>query len=460
MRNELKLFEKKEKENPEDSIKFRIELFLHFLTSSVGWPKSPMSTSSDSCNSRHFSWLMKHCFPNPHQSHHPQPYQTTATATATTISSLPDDILLECLSRVPHSSLSSLPFVCRRWAYLLDSQAFHSLRNRHNLLHLTLFSVSFHNSALVAATHRLDFDTSWRLSSFLPSNDAVSLHGSLHSLFSHSRVAAVGRKIYIIGRTAMLRLDTWTGTLVSKPGMLVQRKKFAVAVLGRKFYVAGGCARSSAVEEYDPVLNKWCVVSQAPRRRYGCIGASADGVFYVIGGLKIGMSGNDGLALASRGAGADGVHIYASSMDLYDVEARTWLRSRAVPGGGCVVAACAIGGFVYVLSSHAVDLSFWKFNGLRKSNSFGEWCRIKAPPLPVQVRLDSTVRFTCVAVGDKVLLIQVMGCIDDLLRRGGRFEMGLKEGLVLIYDSLVGKWSRGAGLPEVIRRAACVCVEC
>lgn len=78
----------------------------------------------------------------------------------------------------------------------------------------------------------------------------------------------------------------------------------------------------------------------------------------------------------------------------------------------------------------------------------------------MQVRLDSTVRFTCVAVGDKVLLIQVMGCIDDLLRRGGRFEMGLKEGLVLIYDSLVGKWSRGAGLPEVIRRAACVCVEC
>jgi hypothetical protein len=37
---------------------------------------------------------------------------------------------------------------------------------------------------------------------------------------------------------------------------------------------------------------------------------------------------------------------------------------------------------------------------------------------------------------------------------------GLREGLVLVYDSVAGEWSRGPDLPEVIRRAACVCVEC
>lgn len=258
----------------------------------------------------------------------------------------------------------------------------------------------------------------------------------------------------------MLRCDTWTGTLVPKAGMSFPRKKFAVAAVKGKIIVSGGSARSSAVEEYDPDENVWRVLSDAPRRRYGCIGASADGVFYVIGGLKIGPSGDEGTASGSRAAGAEAAHVYASSMDLYDVASRGWLRSRAVPGGGCVVAACATDGDVYILSSHAVELSFWKFNASRKSTSFGEWRRIKSPPLPAQVRLDSTVRFSCVGLGDKVVLVQVVGCIDDLLRRSGRTERGLKEGLVLVYDCAGGEWSRAADMPEVIRRAACVCVEC
>ncbi|XP_031111128.1 F-box/kelch-repeat protein At5g26960 [Ipomoea triloba] len=417
--------------------------------------------SSDSCNSRHFSWLMKSCFPNPQHHHHPHgPHPLTPTSAAplrrqTTISSLPDDLLLECLSRVPHSFLPSLPLVCRRWSELLDSPTFHSLRRRHNLLRVSLFAISISDhSSLSAASLCLNYDSAWKVSEFLH-------HGSFLPLFSHSRLVAIGRRIYVIGRTAMLRYDAWTGAAVSLPGPVASRKKFASAVVAGKIYVAGGCARSEAVEEYEPETETWRVVSTAPRKRYGCFGASVDGVFYVIGGLKIGSSGNEGLVVpGSRAAkGSDAAHVYASSMDLYDVAASQWLRSRAVPGGGCVVAACAAAGFVFVLSSHAVELSFWKFNGARKSGGFGEWYRIRAPPLPAQVRLDSTVRFSCVAVGEKVVLIQVTGCIDDLLRRSGRTERGLKEGLVLVYDCATGDWSRGVDLPEAIRRAACVSVE-
>lgn len=254
--------------------------------------------------------------------------------------------------------------------------------------------------------------------------------------------------------------------------MLVPRKKFAAAVVDGKLYVGGGASRtSSAVEEYDPERNTWSVVSHASRIRYGCIGAAVDGIFYVIGGLKIGTSTTSNQAM-SRAASGPGAHVYASSMDLYDVEARVWLRSRVVPGGGCVVAACAAGDHLYVLASHAVDLSFWRFSGSRRHNNarggvsgggggFGEWCRMKSPPMPAQVRLDSTVRFSCVGIGeDKVVLIQVMGCIDDLLRRSGRSTRGMKDALVLVYDSAAEEWSRGPDLPEVIQRAACVCVEC
>ncbi|KAE8037335.1 hypothetical protein FH972_009929 [Carpinus fangiana] len=440
---------------------------------------------SESCNSRHFSWLMKSCFPNPHdtksfahsQTHtQPQPHilgdQCAATTTTTTVSSLPDDLLLECLSRVPSSSLPSVSAVCPRWARLIDSSHFLGLRRCHRLLHHFVFAVSATDSGLYAASLRLQSDVLWKVAFFLP-DDAVSL-GNFHGLLSHARLAAVGPKIFIIGRNAMVRYDTWSGTVVPRSAMIFPRKKFAAAVVSGKIYAAGGGPRTNAVEEYDPDSDTWRVVANAPRRRYGCIGASVEGVFYVIGGLKIGASGSE----PSRTAANALAHAYASSMDLYDVEARGWLRSRAVPGGGCVVAACAVAGHVYVLASHAVELSFWRFDARRKSignsninaigtnsscgsnSGFGEWCRLKSPPLPAQVRIDSTVRFSCVGVGEKVVLVQVIGCIDDLLRRSGRSSRGLREGLVLVYDSPGGEWSRAADLPEVIRRAACVSVEC
>lgn len=439
---------------------------------------------SESCNSRHFSWLMKSCFPNPNHTNNSltqiQTQNQTQTQTqihvhsySSTLSSLPDDLLLECLSRVPPPSLQSLSSVCRRWARLLDSPSFLDLRRRHGRIHTTVFAVSATDFGLYAASLRFEGDVdgvcNWKVSLFL-ANDAVSL-GNFHGLLSHARLSAVGSKIFIIGRNAMVRYDTWSGTVVARSAMLFPRKKFATAVVSGKIYAAGGGSRTDAVEEYDPDTDTWRVVCQAPRRRYGCIGTSVDGVFYVIGGLKIG-----GAAVGTeppRAAANAEAHVYASSMDLYDVEARAWLRSRAVPGGGCVVAACSAAGHVYVLASHAVELSFWKFDARRKKTTtqnnnstavtnagFGEWCRLKSPPLPAQVRLDSTVRFSCVGVENKVVLVQVTGCIDDLLRRSGRSLRGLREGLVLVYDSVGGEWSRGPDLPEVIRRAACVCVEC
>ncbi|KAF3455261.1 hypothetical protein FNV43_RR05709 [Rhamnella rubrinervis] len=429
---------------------------------------------SDSCNSRHFSWLMKSCFPNPNDNNSavvPQHHCSTTTAT-TTLNSLPDDLLLECLSRVASSSIPSLSLVCRRWARLLQSPPFFQLRRRHGLLHHTLFAISASNSAtdsaLFAATLQLDTNAVWKVSCFITDNDevddAVSYGNSFHRFPSNARLTAIGHRVYIIGRNATLRYDTWSGKVTARSPMMFPRKKFAVASVSGKIYVTGGGQKMTAVEEYDPEEDKWVVATHATRSRYGCIGASVDGVFYVIGGLKLGGASRNELSRAGvGGAAGPEAHVYASSMDLYDVEAREWLRSRAVPGGGCVVAACAAGGHIYVLASHAVELSFWRFEARRKvagaGGGFGEWCRINSPPLPAQIRVDGTVRFSCVGVGEKVVLVQVSGCIDDLLRRSGRFARGLKESLVLVYDPVGGGWTRSANLPEMIRRAACACAD-
>ncbi|KAI3917411.1 hypothetical protein MKW98_027330 [Papaver atlanticum] len=445
------------------------------------------------CNSRGFSRIMKSCFPNPQQeSHHliikpsirNRLLEDDQKSSSFFISVLPDDLLLECLSRVPSSSLSSVSLVCRKWFGILNSTLYFDLRRSLGHIRRKIYAFTVTDYGVYAANHCISNEESdesqgeggadssssagWSLSS--PFSAAGMLtQGS----FSHSRVISVGKVIYIVNRDVTLGYDVWMGVITVKSPMLYPRKKFAMANVNGKIYISGGAARNEVVEEYEPETDTWRVVSEAPRRRYGCIGAAVDGVFYVIGGLKIGGGGGNGKNEAMMRGGCSEAHLYASSMDLFDVQSRVWMRSRTVPGGGCVVAACAAGGYVYILASHAVELSFWRFDGRRKRNGggggFGEWCRMKSPPLPAQVRLDSSVRFSCVGIGgenyssgndNKVVLVQVLGCIDDLLRRSGRSCRGMKEGLVLVYDGNVEEWSRGVDLPEVIRRASCVSVEC
>ncbi|XP_074292475.1 F-box/kelch-repeat protein At5g26960 [Silene latifolia] len=440
----------------------------------TGFANVRQQRDRDNCNSRHhFSRLMKSCCPNPNTPNSfipPNPIvsKPKLSNSFTSIHGLPDDILYEILSRIPLSSLASASAVCRRWAQLLDSHSFSLLRRRHAVLHPTLFAFSLVNTASFC-TLRLFQDDAWNRNT--PRNDVVLMNipSDILADISHARLTVIGRKVFIVARSSSLIFDPWTGLVKTRSGPVFPRKRFAIASVNGKAYVAGGSTYDSAVEEYDPDADTWSVITDAPRKRYGCIGVGINGVFYIIGGLKIGTTCG---ALDTRAtvSGAE-ARVYASSMDLYDVAARGWLRSRVVPGGGCVVAACGANGYLYVLASHAVELSFWRFNANRNGvggggggggGGFGEWCRIRAPPIPAQVRLGGRVKFSCVGVEEKVVLIQVMGSVDDLLRRSGRNVRGInnKHGIVFVFDCVTQEWSRGPNLPELVQRASCVCVDC
>ncbi|XP_010906402.1 F-box/kelch-repeat protein At5g26960 [Elaeis guineensis] len=409
---------------------------------------------AETCNSRSFSWLVKSCLPDPRreiarappENPHCRRPAAVSPAAASPISSLPDDLLLECLSRVPLSSLPSLPLVCRRFSLLLDSAAFLDLRRAHGRLRRTLHALSFSDlGLLVSAAIPADDPAAvaWDCASPIPLPPQI-LDGS----FSHARLAAVGRSIYIIGRGATLRYDTWTGAVAPRAPTLFARKKFAAAAIGGKIYVAGGTARTSAVEEYDPAADAWRVVADAPLRRYGCVAAAAGGVFYVIGGLRVG---------GREAAGSLDAHVCAGSMDAYRVGTGAWVRGRAgaaaaavavVPGGGCVVGACGVGTYVYVLASHAVEVSFWRWE-VGRGRRVGEWTRLEPPPVPGRGRLGGAVRFSCAAVGeDKVVALAHVPSTAGA------------EGAVLVYDIAGGEWTRGPDLPRGLRRAAFAFVEC
>ncbi|CAO2143200.1 unnamed protein product [Urochloa humidicola] len=434
--------------------------------------------AAESCHPRGLSWFARSCIPADPARHIAVPVPISATTNPAAsdaeeespITALPDELLLECLARVPRASLPPLPAVCRRFAALLASEGFLHLRYAHGRLRPCLLAVSVSVSSAHFARALLQLGSSsvpeldvaaLPLPSPLPHCTGGSTFSS--SAFAHARVVALGRDVYLIGRGATLRVDALTGAARACAPTLFPRKKFAAAAVGARIYVAGGSARTSAVEEYDPSADAWRVVAEAPRRRYGCSGAGAGGVFYVAGGVAV-SSSRDGSG-ATRALEA---HACAGSVDALHVASGAWAwsaRPRAVPGGGCVVGACGAGdGHLYVVASHAVDLSFWRWSGGGGANR-GQgggacgWVALEAPPVPRgSVGLGMAVRVVMAGVGgDKVAAVVNATAVRGHNAAGGG---GALEGMVLVYDIGDGKWSRAPDLPPGFRRAACAAVEC
>ncbi|AQK57266.1 Putative F-box containing family protein [Zea mays] len=416
--------------------------------------------AAESCHPRGLSWFARSCIPADPARHTAVPVPVPVPFSVPDaedpepeppIAGLPDELLLEILARVPRASLPPLPAVCRRFASLLASQAFLQLRRASGRLRPCLLAVSSSSArALLLHLH----------ASASASASASSLEVSALPLpprcggaaFAHARAVAVGRHVYLVGRGATLRVDPLTGAARACAATLFPRSKFAAAAVGARIYVSGGSARTAAVEEYDPAADAWRVVAEAPRRRYGCAGAGAGGVFYVAGGVAVSGGGAAGTAALEA-------HACAGSVDALHVGsgARAWARPRAVPGGGCVVGACGAGdGHLYVVASHAVDLSFWRWHG-GGGRGGGGWVALEAPPVPRgAVGLGVAVRVAMAGVGaDRVAAVVNVAAV-----RGHAAAGGAVEGLVLVYDIGGGRWSRAPDLPPGFRRAACAAVEC
>ncbi|CAL4911723.1 unnamed protein product [Urochloa decumbens] len=429
--------------------------------------------AAESCHPRGISWFARSCIPADPARHIAVPVPISAASTTnpaasdaeeeSPISALPHELLLECLARVPRASLPALPAVCRRFAALLASEGFLHLRRAHGRLRPCLLAVSVSSAHFARALLQLGASSVPELDvAALPLPSPLPHCSGSSSAFAHARAVALGRDVYLIGRGATLRVDALTGASHACAPTLFPRKKFAAAAVGGRIYVAGGSARTAAVEEYDPSADAWRVVAEAPRRRYGCAGAGAGGVFYVAGGVAV-SSGGDGSGGATRALEA---HACAGSVDALHVASGAWAwsaRPRAVPGGGCVVGACGAGdGHLYVVASHAVDLSFWRWNGgVNRGGGGGGpggWVALEAPPVPRgSVGLGMAVRVAMAGVGgDRVTAVVNATAVRGHNAAGG----GALEGMVLVYDIGGGKWSRAPDLPPGFRRAACAAVEC
>ncbi|KAI5084558.1 hypothetical protein GOP47_0000727 [Adiantum capillus-veneris] len=409
--------------------------------------------------------LMKACWTHP-----PLEINRLLSQGTPSLHLLPDDVLLECLARLPRPSLQNAMLVCQKWRSIVQAPEFYEQRWRISMLEPLLFVFGGSGSGLASAVY-CTRSGKWRAASvFSPQVTAgnewlAEYHGVDHAQsLLHAQPAVLNHRIFIVGAIpshnsklwgpdSTIMYDSWTKTLCRRAPMLVPRKKFACCAIDGRILVAGGANRRDPsrdalmdAEEYIPEENLWRPLASMPRKRYGCLGVAVNGIFYVVGGLK--SSSVIGMCMQP--------YTYISSMDLFDSKTNTWQKTKSLPTGGCVVACTVVGSCIYMLSSHAVELSFWNYDTQQDM-----WSRIRAPPIPSPLRLDNRLKFSCVTVGKSVYIIQVGGSIDDLLRRSGRHTRGLKEGLVLIYDTLLQEWSRGSDLPSCIKNgAACAVVHC
>ncbi|CAL0319649.1 unnamed protein product [Lupinus luteus] len=213
------------------------------------------------------------------------------------IPSLPDDVAINCLSRVPRSHHPTLSLLSKPIHSLLSSPLFFSSRSSpEHLLYLTLRPRA---SPLQHFTLHLNPFTNRRYLVPLPPTPSPSV-GSAY--------AVLGPTIYVIGGSRndipfnhVWLLDCRFHRWIPGPSMRVGREFPAAGVVDGKIYVIGGCvadtwSRSAAwAEVFDPAVNRWERVASPVEFREKWMHASA-----VIGGKFYAMADRGGMVFDPR----------------------------------------------------------------------------------------------------------------------------------------------------------------
>ncbi|EXC04166.1 F-box/kelch-repeat protein [Morus notabilis] len=318
------------------------------------------------------------------------------------IPGLPDELGLECLTRLPYQTHRVASRVCRRWRSLIESREFHHLRRTNG-----------HAHKLACLVHALD-KTSNRGVSDLPKRGgetAVSFGIAVFDSTDSSwhpidpvpkypdglplfcRIASCEGKLVVIGGWDPQTYEPVTDIFVFdfvenrwREGRKMPEKRsfFAVGSDSCRIYVAGGHDENknalSSAWAYDVDRDEWNELTRMSRERDESEGVVIGGEFWVVSGY----------GTESQGA-------FDSSAEVYNSESKTWRRVEGVWEKGRCPRGC---------------LGVW-MEGERRLASWGE--------------LDSAVRVgTCgVALGDHQAVVAGSPCQDGT---HGFHLVELKEG--------------------------------
>ncbi|KAI4317197.1 hypothetical protein L6164_025088 [Bauhinia variegata] len=245
------------------------------------------------------------------------------------IPSLPDDVALNCLARLPRSQHPTLSLVSKSIRSLLSTPLFFNSRSllqcTQHVLYLTLRS---HGSSLLWLTLHQNPLNSANPNLLVPVPPIPSPSvGSAYAVIGHM-IYVIGGSINDIPSSHVWVLDCRFNKWQPGPSMRVGREFAAAGVIDGKIYVMGGCvadtwARSTNwAEVLDPATGRWSTVPSPVEVREKWMHASAvvDDKFY---------------AMADRGGVA------------YDTRNRVWESVGSELDTGWRGRACVINGILY-----------------------------------------------------------------------------------------------------------------
>ncbi|EOA29010.1 hypothetical protein CARUB_v10025263mg [Capsella rubella] len=197
-----------------------------------------------------------------------------ADQSASLFCSLPNDVVLNCLARVPRRYYPNLTCVSKCLRSLVHSPELAHMRalmGKNN----PVFYVCFWESALCfddGRHHWFTLNPNEKKTCDLNSVDQDQVLSREIVLCSS---VSIGHKIYFVGGSMCDKsrdlwiFDSWSGKLCKGPKMKVSRVKPGVAVVDEKLYVMGGCREGQIkVEVFDPKTQTWKV---GPLSRHGNI---------------------------------------------------------------------------------------------------------------------------------------------------------------------------------------------
>ncbi|KAJ4830621.1 hypothetical protein Tsubulata_039361 [Turnera subulata] len=222
---------------------------------------------------------------------------------------LPEELGLECMTRLPYTAHRVASRVCRRWRELLESKAFYYHRKKHGYTHKVACLVQAINGSSTstesppspAAEGKLGNSPSFGITAFDSVNqtwerlDPVPKYPNGLPLFC--QLASCEGKLVVMGGWDPASYDPVTDVFVydftsrrwnQGKDMPSKRSFFAIGAIGSRVYVAGGHDESKNALKtawaYDLDRDEWTELAQLNQERDECEGVVIGDRFWVVSG--------------------------------------------------------------------------------------------------------------------------------------------------------------------------------